>query len=105
VTSVAAGYGKSYLLGRLFRKLEHRATLIYVRPFQDPSSCWRSLLDRLVMELEYPDRADAVACAPGELSQLDVFARHVLAFLRTNPSKPSKLLGYWIGSGSTLEPF
>jgi hypothetical protein len=82
VTSVAAGYGKSHLLGRLFRKLEHRTTLIYVRPFQDPSSCWRSLLDRLVMELEYPDRADAVACAPGELSQLDVFARHVLDFLR-----------------------
>lgn len=82
VTSAAAGYGKSHLLGRLFRKLEHRATLIYVKPFQDPSSCWRSLLDRLVMELEYPDRADAVACAPGELSQLDVFARNVLAFLR-----------------------
>ena len=81
VTSVEPGYGKSHLLGRLFRKLEHRATLIYVRPFQDPSSCWRSLLDRLAMELEYPDRADAVACAPSELSQLDVFARHVLAFL------------------------
>lgn len=81
VTSMEPGYGKSHLLGRLFRKLEHRATLIYVRPFQDPSSCWRSLLDRLAMELEYPDRADAVACAPGELSQLDVFARHVLAFL------------------------
>src|SRR5918992_1055598 len=81
VSSVEPGYGKSHLLGRLFRKLEHRATLIYVRPFQDPSSCWRSLLDRLAMELEYPDRADAVACAPGELSQLDVFARHVLAFL------------------------
>ena len=81
VTSVEPGYGKSHLLGRLFRKLEHRATLIYVRPFQDPSSYWRSLLDRLAMELEYPDQADAVACAPGELSQLDVFARHVLAFL------------------------
>lgn len=81
VTSVEPGYGKSHLLGRLFRKLEHRATLIYVRPFQDPSSCWRSLLDRLAMELEYPNRADAVACTPSELSQLDVFARHVLAFL------------------------
>lgn len=81
VTSMEPGYGKSHLLGRLFRKLEHRATLIYVRPFQDPSSRWRSLLDRMVMELGYPDRADAVACGPGELSQLDVFARHVLAFL------------------------
>jgi hypothetical protein len=87
VTSMEPGYGKSHLLGRLFRKLEHRATLIYVKPFQDPSSCWRSLLDRLVMELEYPDRADAVACAPGELSQLDVFARHVLAFLRNQPNE------------------
>ncbi len=87
VTSVEPGYGKSHLLGRLFRELEHQATLIYVKPFQDPSSCWRSLLDRLVMELEYPDRANAVACAPGELSQLDVFARHVLAFLRNQPNE------------------
>ncbi|HZA28029.1 MAG TPA: hypothetical protein VE735_00250, partial [Gammaproteobacteria bacterium] len=95
VTSAAPGYGKSHLLGRLFRKLEHRATLIYAKPFQDPSLCWRSLLHHMVMELQYPDRADTVACAPGELSQLDTFARHVLAFLRNQPNEASQAPRLW----------
>lgn len=81
VQSPEPGFGKSHLVGRLFRRLDDEATLIYLRPYQDPSSCWIAVLERIIAELDYPDRADAVAREPGELSQLDVLARRVLVFL------------------------
>src|SRR5262245_4793194 len=44
VVSPDAGYGKSHLLGRLFQRLRAQATLVYVRPFQDPERVWSSIL-------------------------------------------------------------
>lgn len=79
VTSAEPGYGKSHLIGRLFRNLEGRSTQIYVRPFQDASASWRSILLRVVQEL---NRADA--SAEDEFqgpTQLDVFAHGVIGRL------------------------
>jgi hypothetical protein len=81
VLSPEPGYGKSHLIGRLFRKLDDRATLIYVRPYQDDNSCWVAILERIVMELNYPDDADKVALEPGDVSQLDTLARRVMVYL------------------------
>lgn len=55
VISPDKGYGKSHLLGRLFKTLDRRATRIYLRPFQDPQKCWHSILLQTVQELERTD--------------------------------------------------
>jgi hypothetical protein len=81
VLSPEPGYGKSHLIGRLFRRLDDEATLINVRPFQDASSCWISVLERVVTELNYPDEADKVALTPGDVTQLDTLARRVMVHL------------------------
>lgn len=81
VTSAEPGFGKSHLIGRLFRKLDDDATLVYVRPFQDPSSAWISLLSKTVAELDFPDQADKLSLEPGDLTQLDMLARRVLVNL------------------------
>jgi hypothetical protein len=47
----------SHLLGRLFKELDDRATLIYLRPFEDPQKCWHSILLQTVQELERTDNA------------------------------------------------
>ena len=54
VTSAEPGYGKSHLIGRLFAALQPRATLVYLPPFQDAGSSWRSILLRIVQELHRP---------------------------------------------------
>jgi hypothetical protein len=56
VVSPDAGYGKSHLLGRLFQRLGAQATLVYVRPFQDPERAWSSILLTAVQELERPSQ-------------------------------------------------
>lgn len=81
VLSPEPGYGKSHLIGRLFRRLDDDATLINVRPFQDASSCWISVLERVVTELNYPDEADKIALTPGDVTQLDTLARRVMVHL------------------------
>ncbi|WP_395745631.1 hypothetical protein [Prosthecobacter sp.] len=81
VISAEPGYGKSHLLGRLFHKLADRATRIYLRPFQDPDSSWRSVLLKMVQELHRPENPERTAQAPGEFTQLDAFAHGVLAHL------------------------
>lgn len=78
VLSPEPGYGKSHLLGRLFRKLDDRATELYLRPFQDPSSCWISILEKTVFELDRPDASGKLVADPGENTQLDTMARRVL---------------------------
>ncbi len=52
VTSAEPGYGKSHLIGRLFKALESRATLVYLRPPQDPRAARRALLLKIVQELD-----------------------------------------------------
>src|SRR5258707_565499 len=72
VVSPDRGYGKSHLLGRLFQSLGEQATLIYLRPFQDPQRVWISILLATVQELERPNQQ-------GGGSQLEAFSKGVLA--------------------------
>lgn len=75
VTSVEPGFGKSHLIGRLLARLGGEATLVYVRPFQNPATCWRSILLRAVQELDYPEGG------PSGPTALDALACHTLAEL------------------------
>src|SRR5258708_5676100 len=81
VTSVQPGFGKSHLISRLFRNLHERATLIYIRPFQNPLLAFQSLMATVVKEMHFPDRMDADAWRPTEPTQLDALACGVLAHL------------------------
>jgi len=72
VVSPDRGYGKSHLLGRLFQAVGDQATLIYVRPFQDPQRVWTSILLTTVQELERSNQ-------DGVESQLEAFSKGVLA--------------------------
>jgi hypothetical protein len=74
IISPDAGYGKSHLVGRLFQRLAGRATLIYLRPFQNAERGWSSILQSTVQELVRPDKAD-----PRSATQLEAFATGVLA--------------------------
>lgn len=75
LVSPSAGYGKSHLIGRLFQALRDRAIQIYLRPFADPESCWRSILLKLVQELERPLDSQVSLGAVGAPTQLDALAR------------------------------
>lgn len=79
VLSPEPGYGKSHLLGRLFRALADEATLLYLRPFQDPTSCWVSILDKVVAELDQSDDGTKLRRDPGEPTHLDTLVRRILA--------------------------
>ena len=81
VTSSEPGYGKSFLIGRLFQKLTGRANLIYISPFHDPETAWKSILMRLVQELEFPENVTVDYCSKNEPSQLEAFAHGVLTNL------------------------
>ncbi len=74
IISPEAGYGKSHLLGRLFQSLGERATLIYLRPFQNTERVWSSILLATVQELERPDQSGLLT-----VSQIEAFATGVLA--------------------------
>jgi len=80
VLSPQAGFGKSHLVGVLFKRLSGRATLVNVRPFEDPETCWKSVLMRLVQELDFPDRQDAPGGAPQDApTQMELFGLGVLS--------------------------
>ena len=81
VVSSQAGYGKSHLLGRLFGELNTRATLLYVLPFQDPDSCWKSILLRAVQELKFPDRVSDSKAERSGPSQLETIAHGIVVDL------------------------
>ena len=81
VTSAEPGYGKSHLIGRLFKELGARATQVYLRPFQDAGSSWRSILLKVVQELDRPDDPHLTTATPGQLTQLDAIAFGVMAHL------------------------
>lgn len=74
IISPDAGYGKSHLIGRLFQKLGPRATLIYLRPFQDVDRVWISILQTTIQELVRRDVAEKRS-----VSQLEAFSTGVLA--------------------------
>ena len=81
VTSAEPGYGKSHLLGRYLRTLDRRASKIYIKPFQNPSLCWQSILLRTIQKLNFPDRSDVEFGQPGEPTQLDALAIGIFAHL------------------------
>ncbi len=84
ILSSAPGYGKSHLIGRLFKALNHQATQIFLTPFQTVSLCWQSILLHLVNELDYPDSSDETKWAVDESRQLDALAEGVLQNLVAN---------------------
>ena len=79
ITSPQAGYGKSHLIGRLFDTFAGRATQVYIRPFEDPATCWKSLLIRLVQELQFPEHGSGRQPAADGPTQLDAFAISTIA--------------------------
>ncbi|MBV8416353.1 MAG: hypothetical protein JO251_14175, partial [Verrucomicrobia bacterium] len=84
ILSSAPGYGKSHLVGRLFKALDHHATQIFLTPFQTVVLCWQSILLHLVNELDYPDSRDQTQWAGDEPRQLDALAEGVLQNLVAN---------------------
>ena len=81
VTSEQPGYGKSHLIGRIFRALHGDATLVYVQPFQNARTAFQSLMLTLVREMHFPDRASIGSWNREEPSQLDALAHAVLGHL------------------------
>ncbi|SMC65849.1 hypothetical protein SAMN02746065_106164 [Desulfocicer vacuolatum DSM 3385] len=87
VISPQAGYGKSHLIGRLFRIISGKATLVYVRPFENASTCWKSILLKTVQELNFPDDVNYECTSEEKPSQLEVFAHGVMVSLITEAVK------------------
>lgn len=81
IVSEQPGYGKSHLIGRLFRTLHGRATLVYVQPFQNAATSFQSLMLAIVREMHFPDRAEHGAWSHRDPTQLDALAHFVLAHL------------------------
>ncbi len=84
IQSPAPGYGKSHLIGRLFKQLRGRATLIYLRPFTNPATCWKSILLKTVQELEFPESAEAEFCGSDEPNQLEALVHGILVNVVVN---------------------
>jgi hypothetical protein len=81
VSSSQPGYGKSHLIGRLFRELHGRGTLVYVLPFQNAATVFQSLMLAVSRELHFPDRMDVGSWDREQPTQLDFLAHAVLAHL------------------------
>lgn len=79
VLSPRAGFGKSHLVGVLFQALSGRATLVNIRPFEDPDTRWKSILMRAVQELNFPDRYAGSNGEADAATQLELFAHGVLS--------------------------
>ncbi len=86
VLSPDAGYGKSHFIGRLFKSLTKQATLVYLEPFEDPSSCWKTILLKIVQEMQRPDVIN-VEYSEKQPSQAEAFAHGVLSNLVSDAVK------------------
>lgn len=91
VISPQAGYGKSHLIGRLFQIISGKATLIYVRPFENAATCWKSILLKTVQELKFPDDVKYECRSEDKPSQLEVFAHGVMVALITEAVKTGNI--------------
>lgn len=98
VLSPRAGFGKSHLIGTLFKRLSGRVTLVNARPFQDPDTCWKSVLMRIVQELSFPELygEDSDEGSADHATQLELFAHGVLSqvvvnYLSANNGKPKTI--------------
>ena len=91
VLSPAAGYGKSHLIGRLFKSLQGQATLVYLRPFADNASCWKSILLKIVQEMQFPESAMTEFCNPDEINQLEAFSNGIITNILINGIKDGEI--------------
>lgn len=78
VLSSEPGYGKSHLIGRLFGKLSQLATLVYLTPFVNSTTCWKTILLKTMQELKYNDNLDSNVQS---YTQLEAFAHGILVNL------------------------
>ncbi len=81
ILSSQPGYGKSHLIGRLFRSLSEQAVLVYIRPFGSTSSYWQSVLMNMINELRFPDKIGIEYGNKKEPSQLEMFAYGIIRSL------------------------
>lgn len=81
VTSGEPGYGKSHLIGRLFKALNQKATLVYIRPFENSSTCWKSILLKIVQELDFAEKLDSADHGNEAPTQLEVFSYGIVTYL------------------------
>jgi DNA segregation ATPase FtsK/SpoIIIE, S-DNA-T family len=81
VLSPQHGYGKSHLLGRLFRALAERAVCIYLTPYADPSGGWRAVLNAAVDELCQLQNFSTVTGGEQPVPQMEFLAYNVLLSL------------------------
>lgn len=93
IASPRAGFGKSHLIGNLFKTFSGKVTLVSVLPFLDPDTCWKSLLTRVVQELMFPDRsANHDAPLQMELFVHGVLSQIVADQLKVSNDTPSELM-------------
>jgi len=81
VISPEPGYGKSHLIGRLYREIQGRAIFVYILAIQNPATVFQSLMQAIVRELHFPPRIGAGPLDREQSTQLDLLAHHVFANL------------------------
>jgi hypothetical protein len=81
VGSPQPGFGKSHLIGRLYREIQSRAIFVYVLAIQNPATVFQSLMQAIVRELHFPPRSGAGPLDREQSTQLDLMAHHVFAHL------------------------
>jgi len=81
VVSPQPGYGKSHLIGRLYRELQGRAIFVYILAIQNSATVFQSLVQAIVRELHFPPRSAAAPLDREQSTQLDLLAHHLFAHL------------------------
>ena len=81
VSSPQPGYGKSHLIGRLYREIQGRAIFVYILAIQNPATVFQSLMQAIVRELHFPPRSASGPLDREQSTQLDLLAHHVFAHL------------------------
>ena len=92
VLSSEPGLGKTHLIGRLFRYLDHRSVPLFLPPFADAGSSWRSILGRVVLELSRP-QPTLEGHEPTNLTRLDVLAYELFGRLLSRLLEQGELGG------------
>ncbi|QSR86403.1 PD-(D/E)XK nuclease family protein [Candidatus Methylacidiphilum infernorum] len=100
LSSPAAGYGKTFLIGQLIRKNRGKANIIYIQPFEETNRSWEFLFNRMILELQQEEwignERSSLEMAKG-ITQIDVFIHRVLGNLLADVIKqglvdPSELI-------------
>ncbi len=102
VTSPQPGYGKSHLIGRLFQELAYRATLVYLRPFEDVTTCWKTILLKVVQELGFPEQKPGGPPGGAVPTQLETFAHGVLAHMAASGFRKNPTVHYLLDTPLSL---